>query len=507
MGFLDSVARYFQGDTFRKSIDSSARFAVASATEAHRKHLNEDASYADAKTGLIGLADGVTGSGGGAEASGGAMAALREFSPQIDRVIADEKRKNGEAAELGIRIESALAIIARKAGDRIDDLVRAASKEGRNERPHATFVTAKTYETAPGKFEAVVARIGNSRAFVLRHDGRVERVEFELPGSDNDLKVIQARDGVRPDQGLLSVQKHEQIEGLRRKFSFDDRETEILDQATSIDQMDERAREYYSNNLDLSVSERLEKMKTAYGSHYGGGTSPPKGLQVMGNRSETPMHVQTSVQKNLRPGDAIVLCSDGITDALTEMDMRELAERGGTLQEIADRWKTEAVRRMRSGESKRAKEDDATVQAMEIPGGEPRASKVLPERLANVALALKKSQDRSLILNKDKFNNPNSDDHAERVRAASLASFEGSALEARMRIQEILQIIRHEGMSEYWKKRLDARKGEYRKASEIFRTAKSEAKETLLKTQAESDKEKMDAVHADIERITNKPAS
>ncbi|NBS41636.1 hypothetical protein EBS80_03165, partial [bacterium] len=357
--------------------EGESRFVAASATEASRRHeRNEDASFADAETGLIGLADGVSGGGSGDEASRMAMDALKDASSQIDRMVDAARRDRFVVRDLGTRVGDAMEAAARQVSDRVRTVVERYRAEGRPERPHTTFIMAKLYEREPGAYEASVVRVGNSRAYVLRADGNVERAQFA------------------PPEATGKVRKHELIETFLQKKRLDAREVELLDQATSLEQLMERWNAYHA---DTGMPGDETFIAAAYKQTYKGMLGP-SGLQVMGSIPSGELHVGRTVIKGLRPGDRVVLVSDGISDAIPEMDMSELLQGATTPEEVARRLKDEAVRVMRTGEMDRAKEDDATVQVMEVAGGSPTRSGTRFPRRGRSGESLARSVERIMQL-------------------------------------------------------------------------------------------------------------
>lgn len=524
-----------------------SRFVAASATEASRKHVdketgttidavrrregNEDASMADVERGLIGLADGVGGGGRGDEASGMAMEALEDASREIDRMVGAAKRDRLAFRELGTRVSDILDVATREVASRVRMVVEQYKKEGKTERPQCTFIVAKAYERGEGQYEAAVARVGNSRAYVWRADGRVERVHFPVA------------------EGAGRPPRHELIDAFLQSKELDQREVELLDQATSVDQLIERWNAYLAQT---GKKRDEESMRLKYRNVYKN-ISSASGLQVMGMAAPKDLHVQTAVIKDLRPGDRVVLVSDGISDGVPEMDMREILQGATSAEEGARRLKDEAVRAMRSGDSDRAKDDDATVQILEIAGGQNRKTSTSFPRRGHAGEALTRSLEQISALaaeNNDLIGKTYRDQIAlvkliklrhegrpldeEQYRALykqyvlplrseeaflkeiapvvrrgeqleheiQLAKAQSEALRAKRIVQEIEQVVRHEGMTPYWEKRLAARRKEEESAEAAWRELHTLAKATRRAEQAALDAEAIKSVRTDIERLT-----
>lgn len=532
--------------------EGETRFVAASATEGSRKHVdkvtgttidavrrregNEDASFADAARGLIGLADGVGGGGRGDEASGMAMEALEDASAEIDRMVAAAKRDRFAFRDLGVRVSDILDVSTRNVSERVRQVVEQYKKEGKTERPQTTFIVAKAYERAPGEFEAAVARVGNSRAYVWRADGTFERVAFPVP------------------EGTGKLPKHELIETHLQQKRLDARELELLDQATSLEQLLERWNAY---RADIRRPGDPQQIAELYRQTYRG-QSGTSGLQVMGIIPSRELHVATAVVKNLRPGDRILLESDGVSDAVPEMDQAEILEGATSAEEGARRLKDEAVRAMRSRESERAKEDDATVQMLEIAGAPARkistrlprrgrAGEPLAQSLERISALAKENSDligskyRDQIRLADMIRERNTGNHIDReeynrlyrqfvlplqsedafmreiapvVRRGeqleqeiALAKAQRDALRAKRIVQEIEQVVRHEGMTPHWEKRLVERRKEEAAAEAEWHRLNELARASRLAEQAALDAEAITRVRGDIERIMANHAS
>ncbi len=135
-----------------------------------------------------------------------------------------------------------------------------------------TAIIAKLWETADHRRMLVHGHVGDSRLYILRARGSLERVTV--------------------DDGILST--HVAV-GL-----ISEEEALTIDQAEDWQDLDERQKRYFYQRGLIT--------------------------QAIGGRGDPEVHVG---QQELYPGDRVLVCSDGIHDNLTEAEMTQILRKSG----------------------------------------------------------------------------------------------------------------------------------------------------------------------------------
>ncbi len=219
---------------------------------------NEDAVLIDTALDLVAVFDGVGGYEGGEVASRIAQhAVLMKWRGQASSAqnLADLRALMRESV-----LEADRQV--RDAVDRQPELTGMAT----------TAIIAKLWETADHRRMLVHGHVGDSRLYILRARGPLERVTV--------------------DDGILST--HVAVGLISEEEAF------IIDQAENWQDLDERQKRYFYQRGLIT--------------------------QAIGGRGDPEVHVG---QVELYPGDRVLVCSDGIHDNLTEVEIAEILRKNG----------------------------------------------------------------------------------------------------------------------------------------------------------------------------------
>ncbi|GEM_PF-1092618 len=276
---------------------------------------NEDAVLVDAVLDLVAVFDGVGGYEGGEVASRIAAHAVlstwRRQAPTAQDLASQRALMRAALLEADREV--------REAVDRQPELTGMAT----------TAIVARIWETPDHHYLLVHGHVGDSRLYLLRAHGELERVTV--------------------DDGILST--HVSV-GL-----ISEEEALKIDQAEDWEELDERQKRYFYQRGLIT--------------------------QAIGGRGEPEVHVG---EQELRAGDRVLICSDGIHDNLTEAEIVALLrahgrnDAGALVQAARRRAQRGALATMRS------KPDDMSAIVIDVVTA-PVASK--PSRSGRTARTIK----------------------------------------------------------------------------------------------------------------------
>ncbi len=194
-----------------------------------------------------------------------------------------------------------------------------------------TAIIAKIWETADHRRILVHGHVGDSRLYILRARGSLERVTV--------------------DDGILST--HVAV-GL-----ISEEEALMIDQAENWGDLDERQKRYFYQRGLIT--------------------------QAIGGRGDPEVHVG---QQELYPGDRVLVCSDGIHDNLTEAEITQILRKTG--RNDGEALVRAARKRSQRGleATMRSKPDDMSAVVVDVTAvatapKAPRSGKTQPTRKAS----------------------------------------------------------------------------------------------------------------------------
>ena len=255
---MSLIAQNPSAETRTKRTRSGMRVYWSTIPSEDHPDSNEDAVLIDAMLDLMAVFDGVGGYEGGEVAS--RIAA--------HSVLSTWRRQAPTAQDLaGLRALMRAALLeadqeVRAAVDRQPELTGMAT----------TAIVAKIWETPDHRRLLVHGHVGDSRLYLLRARGALERVTV--------------------DDGILST--HVAV-GL-----ISEEEALKIDQAEDWQELDERQKRYFYQRGLIT--------------------------QAIGGRGEPEVHVS---EQEMRPGDRVLVCSDGIHDNLTEAEIAAVLREHG----------------------------------------------------------------------------------------------------------------------------------------------------------------------------------
>lgn len=277
---------------------------------------NEDFVLIDALLDLVAVFDGVGGYEGGEVASRVAAHA----------VLTTWRGRAAAARDLaGLRNLMRESVLeadrqVREAVDRQPELTGMAT----------TAIIARLWETADHRRILVHGHVGDSRLYILRARGALERVTV--------------------DDGILST--HVAV-GL-----ISEEEALVIDQAEDWQDLDERQKRYFYQRGLIT--------------------------QAIGGRGDPEVHVG---QQELYPGDRVLVCSDGIHDNLTEAEITQILRKNG--RNDGEALVRAARKRSQRGleATMRSKPDDMSAIVIDVTAvaapKTPRSGKTQPTRKAS----------------------------------------------------------------------------------------------------------------------------
>ncbi|WP_161977071.1 PP2C family protein-serine/threonine phosphatase [Dictyobacter kobayashii] len=243
-------------------------FATSSRSIANERHptRNEDSMIIDELGGLFAVFDGV---GGSAAAEIASQTAAHSTRQAWKRILTRERNRRKIYTFLEDCSKRDLCEILEKLILEADEQVRTSGAQRAGTDDLATTVALAAFCGQPGSHDymMVYAHVGDSRIYLLRGDERIKRLTH--------------------DDGLLTKLVENQIVNEYHAFR--------IDQAMRADQLSEVEYSYF--RLRGGITQAL------------GGPIPPT------------IHTD---KISIRPGDRILLCTDGIHDNLTDEEIEDI---------------------------------------------------------------------------------------------------------------------------------------------------------------------------------------
>ena len=257
-----------------KRKNSKAPFTFAQATSAHQEHpeRNEDYLLVDRRNGLAVICDGVGTAIGADQAARIAARTVRTSWQRLRAQFASLSSTTTafylEGALQQLLDEANQAVLALGKGQAEEQKQRVESGQ-KQYAAETTIALALFYQCADGYLMGY-AHIGDSRIYLLRENAALQRLTVD-------------------DGYFLWVMN---------KGELAEKDARRIDQASFADQLSEKEREHFERRNGIT--------------------------QSLGNAS-IALHVG---QIALRPGDRILLCSDGIHDNLTDAEIEKILREG-----------------------------------------------------------------------------------------------------------------------------------------------------------------------------------
>jgi serine/threonine protein phosphatase PrpC len=278
------------------------RFGYAARTFASesRVHENQDAYLEDAELNLIGVFDGLGGYAGGREAAQAAAAAVLEEIRRWDTLTEDEIPEI-MAPSLASVLRSASKHIISKGQDLYLEWKEKSQSKEKWRSPQTTATIARLHEFADGHVGYYIAHVGDSRAYIWRHDGDLEQVT-----QDDD--IMSTADGLTEIEMLFG--RHLTDTDIQRYRA-------LIDEADGENEMPDAIGRYLFRSRN--------QITQSLGDEYSQGA-----IRV---------HTYTGT---LKPGDLLFLTSDGVHDNLTRQRIRDIAASVPDADALVDRLAHEA---------------------------------------------------------------------------------------------------------------------------------------------------------------------
>ena len=304
---------------------------IAITSEKSKNHPdNEDSAFADAKTELSGLFDGMGGGLAGKQASELASKITSEELANVPEG-SDAKKWEGAIKKAMERAQEEVIKLGNQLFfEKLDDPFAAATYKDRPQSEIQEFIVekgmspagttasvTKLIERPDGGADLVFGHIGDSRIYVLKGGKELKRLT--------------------KDQGALE-------EAVQNKYIAKE-EADFIDQATSKE--------------EILKKFGLERGKTVLFLYK----DLRRGVKSALGLSESKF--QSGIE-HLEPGDLAIITSDGIHDNLTDEEIRAEMMKGGTPKEISARLVEAAGKRV-AEKTLRSKEDDKTAVVLEVP--------------------------------------------------------------------------------------------------------------------------------------------
>lgn len=251
----------------------------------------------DGRAGLFAVADGIGGDAGGAEASKTALEIVKKYFPEMEEV-----RRRREAGDETATVESEALLLQRAIREANARIVLKREEMPQFEHMGTTCVSARVTRDARGNSVGIIAHAGDSRAYALYPDGRLETLTLD---DHLSFLIIKKKYG---EEAAMRVQ-------------------DILDAALGKEQMqmlmeDVKAGRGVSNMLPFKTEDirfLIDHMDPGMFEYY-----YKKRGEVFGSVGNIPsVHVKIVY---LPPGSRLILGSDGL-DGLTKQELMLIADR------------------------------------------------------------------------------------------------------------------------------------------------------------------------------------
>jgi serine/threonine protein phosphatase PrpC len=301
---LNNGQQYDNKSDFYQRVLTTSPFHITYHSNASEKHpeVNEDHIFVDERRGLVAIFDGVGGRGTGNIATNIAAQVIESSWEHLFAEI-QEKSALSIAPDHVSKCDQLRRLI-----EAINEQIYAAGGKYRktevstqitNKPPSATAAIVLLYQEEENGYSMAFAHVGDCRIYLLRKQKMLHRLT-----EDDGYYAFLVQKGV-----ITQVDAHR------------------IDQATFPDQLSEK---------ELHIFQRRNKI-----------------IQALGWEETVSMHLDHQV---LIPGDRILLCTDGVHDNLTDLEIKTLLESKETAT-IAQRIVYAASLRAHE-EALRAKMDD-----------------------------------------------------------------------------------------------------------------------------------------------------
>jgi len=291
---------------FGKEIIGQEKISIHSESIASEKHpeSNEDAFFELSDKRIAGVLDGMGGHADGREAAQTALESLKNrFDKMPTNLSLDEQTK----------FISDTILEAQKS---LRDKCRA-----QDSNMGTTLALASIWKDKNGERKLIAANVGDSRVYLYRA-GKLTQITED----DSVLKGIQ-----NPSE--------------RKRYN------ELLNNITNLTELD---------STDLKYARTYFKMRHRIDQYLGMKEDDKNRKDI------TPsILVPNIIPIDLRTGDRIIICTDGISDNLTDREMEGIIKTNQNGNDLVGKLVSESQTRSKS-EHLRAKRDDMTVVAMEV---------------------------------------------------------------------------------------------------------------------------------------------